>query len=163
MPKKTSRVRHPLDVAGSLATTGLRRKSVAYRKNQTIFSQGDPANSVPYVRRGSVKSTVNSSRGKDAVIALLMPGDFFGEECLAGPYNPKSSNRIHEQVSEAWIHRVQRWAARQRFASSRHPSRIDRGRRGSARNPARNFLADEVAPVHSTADRAVRTELIDDF
>jgi len=55
-----------------------------YRKNHKIFSQGDPAESVFYVQKGRVKLTVISKDGKEAVIAILGPGDFFGEGCLAG-------------------------------------------------------------------------------
>jgi CRP/FNR family transcriptional regulator, cyclic AMP receptor protein len=55
-----------------------------YRKNQTIFSQGDPADSVFYVQKGKVKLTVVSEQGKEAVIAILGADEFFGEGCLAG-------------------------------------------------------------------------------
>jgi CRP/FNR family cyclic AMP-dependent transcriptional regulator len=55
-----------------------------YRKNQKVFSQGDPAESVFYVQQGRVKLTVISKDGKEAVIAILGPRDFFGEGCLAG-------------------------------------------------------------------------------
>ena len=77
-PKKT------FDVASYLETSGVKRKIVAYRKRQTIFSQGDIARSVLYLQSGSVKITVASSSGKEAVIALLHSGDFFGEGCIAG-------------------------------------------------------------------------------
>jgi CRP/FNR family cyclic AMP-dependent transcriptional regulator len=55
-----------------------------YRKNQKVFSQGDPADAVFYVQKGRIKVTVISKQGKEAVIALLGEGDFFGEGCLAG-------------------------------------------------------------------------------
>jgi CRP-like cAMP-binding protein len=55
-----------------------------YPKAQPIFSQGDPADAVFFVQDGKVKLTVLSHQGKQAVIALLGPGDFFGEGCLAG-------------------------------------------------------------------------------
>jgi len=84
MVKKTIRVGHPFDVDKFLATTGFQRKIVIYRKKQTIFSQGDTAGSVMYLQRGSVKLTVNSSAGKEAILALLTSGDFFGEGCIAG-------------------------------------------------------------------------------
>lgn len=67
-----------------LETAGARRKVVAYRKGQRIFSQGDPCTSVHYIQSGTVKISVNSSQGKEAVIALLREGDFFGEGCVAG-------------------------------------------------------------------------------
>ena len=60
-------------------------KTIAeYRKGQTIFSQGDPANSVFYIQTGKVKITIVSKTGKEAVVAILDAGDFFGEGCLAG-------------------------------------------------------------------------------
>src|SRR5688572_26496584 len=55
-----------------------------YRAKQTIFSQGDAADAVFYVQSGQVKLTVVSVGGKAAVIAILGPGSFFGEGCLAG-------------------------------------------------------------------------------
>ena len=55
-----------------------------YQKTQPIFAQGDRADAVFFVQRGKVKLTVLSRQGKQAVIALLGPGDFFGEGCLAG-------------------------------------------------------------------------------
>ena len=57
----------------------MKRKIVPYRKRQTIFSQGDKSSSVLYLQTGTVKITVTSSAGKEAVIALLQPGDFFGD------------------------------------------------------------------------------------
>src|SRR5881397_3847484 len=55
-----------------------------YRKKQIIFSQGSPADAVFYIEKGKVKLTVLSTRGKEAVVAILGSGDFFGEGCLAG-------------------------------------------------------------------------------
>jgi CRP-like cAMP-binding protein len=55
-----------------------------YRKSAIVFRQGDPADAVFFVQRGKVKLTVLSRQGKQAVIALLGAGDFFGEGCLAG-------------------------------------------------------------------------------
>src|SRR5437016_7072906 len=55
-----------------------------YREGQPIFSQGDDANAVYYLEEGKVKLTVHSRSGKEAVIAILDPGSFFGENCLAG-------------------------------------------------------------------------------
>jgi len=49
-----------------------------------VFSQGDPANAIFYIQKGKVKLTVVSTRGKEAVVAILGVGDFFGEGCLAG-------------------------------------------------------------------------------
>ena len=55
-----------------------------YRKDQVVFSQGDPADAVFYIQKGKVKVTVVSEQGKEAVVAILGAGDFFGEACLAG-------------------------------------------------------------------------------
>ena len=55
-----------------------------YRKNQVVFSQGDPADSVFYIQAGKVKITVISEQGKEAVVAVLGPDEFCGEGCLAG-------------------------------------------------------------------------------
>jgi CRP/FNR family transcriptional regulator, cyclic AMP receptor protein len=55
-----------------------------YRNNQPIFKQGDPADAVFYIESGKVKLTVLSGAGKGAVIAIMEPGSFFGEGCLAG-------------------------------------------------------------------------------
>lgn len=60
------------------------RKINTFAKKQTIFAQGDPADNVFYIQNGKVKLTVVSSRGKEATIAILNVGDFFGEGCLAG-------------------------------------------------------------------------------
>jgi CRP/FNR family transcriptional regulator, cyclic AMP receptor protein len=55
-----------------------------YRKDQTVYRQGDPADSVFYIQSGKVKKTVVSEEGKEAVVALLGTGNFFGEGCLTG-------------------------------------------------------------------------------
>jgi len=72
------------DLGQYLAASGLRKRAASYRKGQAIFSQGDAAKSVFYVQSGTVKITVASRSGKEAVIALLGPGDFLGEGCVAG-------------------------------------------------------------------------------
>ena len=76
--------RQPFDAAEYLETSGIKRKIATYRKGQTIFSQGDVSRSVLYLQTGSVKIAVTSSAGKEAVVALLHPGDFFGEGAIAG-------------------------------------------------------------------------------
>jgi CRP/FNR family transcriptional regulator, cyclic AMP receptor protein len=55
-----------------------------YEKDQVIFAQGDGADSIYYIRKGQVKIISHSEQGKDAVVAILGPGDFCGEGCLAG-------------------------------------------------------------------------------
>ncbi len=67
-----------------LAGVGKGRTLIDHRKNHQIFQQGDPADSIFYVHKGKVKLTVVSQQGKEAVVAILGAGDFFGEGCLAG-------------------------------------------------------------------------------
>jgi CRP-like cAMP-binding protein len=67
-----------------LAGTGKGRTLAGYAKNHTIFLQGDPADAIFYIHKGKIKLSVVSKQGKEAVVALLGPGDFFGEGCLAG-------------------------------------------------------------------------------
>jgi CRP/FNR family transcriptional regulator, cyclic AMP receptor protein len=67
-----------------LAKIGGDRAAALYRPNQTVFSQGDPADSVFYIEKGKVQVSVLSKRGKEAVLAILGPGDFFGEGSLNG-------------------------------------------------------------------------------
>ncbi len=69
--------------AAFLAHKGLGRTIVDLKKHQTIFSQGDAADAVFYIRKGRVQLTVISKRGKEATIALLGAGKFLGEECIA--------------------------------------------------------------------------------
>ena len=78
---KSSRV---LDVRTFLGTSGLAKKIVAYRRSEIIFSQGDPSDRVMYIQEGGVKLSAQSKGGRDVVVAMLGPGDFFGEGCLAG-------------------------------------------------------------------------------
>ena len=67
-----------------LAKVGTGTTISKYRKNQTIFSQGEIADAVFYIQQGKVKLTVVSEQGKEAVVAILGPGHFFGEGCLNG-------------------------------------------------------------------------------
>ncbi len=67
-----------------LESAGAKRRIVQYRRGAVIFSQGDLGNDVRYIQKGSIKLSVLSSAGKEAVVAMLGPGDFFGEGALAG-------------------------------------------------------------------------------
>jgi len=67
-----------------LDSTGIARKVVTYQKKATISAQGDSSKHVMYIQEGSVKLSVVNEVGKEAVVAMLGPGDFFGEGCLAG-------------------------------------------------------------------------------
>jgi len=77
-------IKRKTDVAGILAEPGKDRTILKYRKNQTVFSQGDAADAVFYIQKGKLKVTVVSTRGKEAVAAILDPDEFFGEACMAG-------------------------------------------------------------------------------
>ena len=70
------------DPKAFFATVGHGRTLADYRKDELIFSQGDPADAVFYIRKGTVKIIVASEQGKEAVVAMLGPGEFFGEGCL---------------------------------------------------------------------------------
>ena len=76
--------RPALDPKSFLAVVGEGRSIGEYRKDQIVFSQGDPADAVFYIQSGRVKLTVVSEQGKEAVVAMLGTNDFFGEGCLAG-------------------------------------------------------------------------------
>jgi CRP-like cAMP-binding protein len=67
-----------------LAKVGTGKTSLTLTRHHTIFSQGDEADSVFFIQAGKVKLSIVSQQGKEAVLALLEPGAFFGESCLAG-------------------------------------------------------------------------------
>ena len=67
-----------------LDSAGVARKVTEFKKKEAIFSQGDPAKNVLYIQKGGVRLSVVNESGKEAVVAVLGPGDFFGEGCLAG-------------------------------------------------------------------------------
>ena len=67
-----------------LDSAGVAKKVRHFKKAETIFSQGSPADSVMYIQEGAVKITALSAVGKEAIIAILQAGDFFGEGCMAG-------------------------------------------------------------------------------
>jgi len=72
------------DPKAFLATVGEGRSIKNWNKGQVIFSQGEPADAVFFIQKGKVKVTTLSKQGKEAVVAILGEGDFFGEGCLAG-------------------------------------------------------------------------------
>ncbi len=83
-PKIKAKENRAFDAQAFLDSAGVARKIVEYRRSQQIYAQGDPATSVMYVQNGGVKLSVVNEVGKEAVIGILRPGDFFGEGCLAG-------------------------------------------------------------------------------
>jgi CRP/FNR family transcriptional regulator, cyclic AMP receptor protein len=80
-PKSETIIFDPKDF---LAKVGAGKTIVRFHKNQKIFSQGDVADTVFYIQSGQVKLTVMSEQGKEAVVAILEPGQFFGEGCMNG-------------------------------------------------------------------------------
>jgi CRP/FNR family cyclic AMP-dependent transcriptional regulator len=76
--------KRPFNVNTFLATVNGGRTVSKYRKNETVFSQGDSADAVFYVQEGKVKATVISNQGKEAIVAIHGTTDFFGEGCLTG-------------------------------------------------------------------------------
>jgi len=75
---------HGFDVRAFLDSAGLSRRLVRYARAAVVFAQGGRANSVFYIQHGGVKLSVLSRRGREATVATLAPGDFFGEGCLSG-------------------------------------------------------------------------------
>ena len=67
-----------------LTSVGSGRSSVSHKAKAVVFQQGDPAGAVFYIEKGRIQLTVVSEHGKEGVVAILGPGDFFGEGCLAG-------------------------------------------------------------------------------
>jgi CRP-like cAMP-binding protein len=67
-----------------LESAGIARKIVNYRRGEAVFSQGDPGEHVLYIQKGVVKLSVLSKAGRQAVVAMLGAGEFFGEGCLTG-------------------------------------------------------------------------------
>jgi CRP/FNR family transcriptional regulator, cyclic AMP receptor protein len=82
--KRASSTHSAFNVKLFLDSAGLRRTLKQFRLKEVVFSQGDPATDVIYIQKGGVKLTVVNEIGREAVVALLGPGDFFGEGCLTG-------------------------------------------------------------------------------
>jgi CRP-like cAMP-binding protein len=75
------------DAQAFLDSAGVARRVKDLKKEETVYSQGDAAESVLYLQKGAVKLSVVNEVGKEAVVAILGPGDFFGEGCLgASPF-----------------------------------------------------------------------------
>jgi CRP-like cAMP-binding protein len=91
-----------------LSKVGTGRTLADHPVKQAIFSQGDTADSIFYIHKGKVKLTVVSNRGKEAVIAILGPGDFFGEGCLAGQVKRMATASA---MSKASVARIDKTAA----------------------------------------------------
>src|SRR5471030_441292 len=74
------------DPQSFLSKVGSGRSVATYQNKKPIFAQGDVADSVFYIQKGKVKLTVISQHGKDAVVAMLNKGEFFGEGCMVGQH-----------------------------------------------------------------------------
>jgi CRP-like cAMP-binding protein len=79
-----SKMKLPFDPVTFLGKVGAGKTILNYQRNQTVFEQGDVADTVFYLQKGRIKLTVISEQGKEAVIGILEPTQFFGEECLNG-------------------------------------------------------------------------------
>jgi CRP/FNR family transcriptional regulator, cyclic AMP receptor protein len=97
--RKRVRVKASFDPKTFLAKVGEGKTISKYRKDQVVFSQGQVADAVFYIQQGKVKLTVASEQGKEAVVAILGPGQFFGEGCLNGhPLRIATTRAIEECV-----------------------------------------------------------------
>jgi CRP-like cAMP-binding protein len=83
-PNGSPRAASAFNAQAFLDSAGLAKKIVEYGRGETIFTQGDPCQDVLYIQTGGVKLSVCSKTGREAVVAMLGSGDFFGEGCLAG-------------------------------------------------------------------------------
>jgi len=72
------------DAQAFLASAGIARRIKEFKKAEVVYAQGDAASSVIYLQKGNIRLSVVSEGGKEAVVAILGPGNFFGEGCLAG-------------------------------------------------------------------------------
>jgi CRP/FNR family cyclic AMP-dependent transcriptional regulator len=79
-PKKTE----PFGVQQYLSNAGVSRRLAKFKKGQVIFSQDDPCDDVLYIQSGNAKLTIVNTQGKEAVLAIVGPGDFLGEGCIIG-------------------------------------------------------------------------------
>jgi CRP/FNR family cyclic AMP-dependent transcriptional regulator len=85
MVKERKNVKVPIfDAQAFLDSAGVARRIVEYRKSQKIYSQGEQAKNVLYIQTGGIKLSVVNEVGREAVVAMLGPGDFFGEGGMAG-------------------------------------------------------------------------------
>jgi CRP/FNR family cyclic AMP-dependent transcriptional regulator len=113
--------RGSFDAQAYLDSTGPARTVVKYRQGDVVFAQGDSADDVRYLQKGVIKVSVISRIGKEAVVAMLVPGDFFGEGALAGglvrietatAMAPSSVLIIEKQAMVDLLHNEPRFADR---------------------------------------------------
>jgi CRP/FNR family cyclic AMP-dependent transcriptional regulator len=96
----------PFDPKVFLAHSGTGRTVDHYRPKQAVFSQGEPANAVFYIQEGRVRLSVLSKQGKEATIALLGPGDFLGEGCIASDQSVRMATAT--AIADCSILRIER-------------------------------------------------------
>ena len=83
MAKKPKK-REPFDIQEFLSSAGTSRSIAKFKKGQVIFSQDDPCDDVLYIQSGNAKLSIVNTQGKEAVLAIVGPGDFLGEGCIIG-------------------------------------------------------------------------------
>jgi CRP/FNR family cyclic AMP-dependent transcriptional regulator len=97
---KAANSRKRFDAVAFFETAANGRSITKHRKNEVIFSQGDPADAVFYIKKGKIKVTVVSTQGKEAVVAILGVEEFVGEGCLAGqPKRLSTASAMSECVT----------------------------------------------------------------
>jgi CRP/FNR family transcriptional regulator, cyclic AMP receptor protein len=84
VPRAGARASAGFDAQPFLDSSGGARTIAEYSRGETVFTQGDACKDVMYIRAGGIKLSVLSNTGREAVVAMLGPGEFFGEGCLAG-------------------------------------------------------------------------------
>ena len=94
------------DPADFLASAGVSKKLLILRKKQVLFSQGDPADAIFFLQKGRMKLAVVSRNGKEATIALLGPGEFAGEDCVAAANAARMATAV--ALTECAVFRIQR-------------------------------------------------------
>jgi CRP/FNR family cyclic AMP-dependent transcriptional regulator len=117
------RLKNPrrFDVEEYLSNAGVSRKVVTFKRGQVLFSQDDPCDDVLYIQSGNAKLTLVNPQGKEAVLALLGPGDFLGEGCIIGnplrmatatAIAPLSAMSIEKKEMMRVLHDEQEFAAK---------------------------------------------------
>jgi len=101
MPEKRERT---FNTKTYLANAGPGRQIIRIKAKQVFSSQGDPANCLFYLQTGHAKLTIVSKTGKEATVTLLAPGDFFGEECMAGPNELRTTSAT--AITICWVLRI---------------------------------------------------------
>jgi CRP/FNR family cyclic AMP-dependent transcriptional regulator len=96
----------PFSSQSFLTSVGPGKKLLTFKPKETVFSQGDPADSVFYIQQGKVKLSVLSPQGKEAVVAVLEKEHFFGEQCLTGHFVQSMTATVIEQASVLRITRA---------------------------------------------------------